>query len=327
MRAERSLVMTWPPTLPSAAEKSFDVVAFGENSLDFVGTGPRPPAGADKSTLTAFDLLVGGQATTAAVACARQGLRSRYVGVFGQDSWGQTVRDALSADGVDLVAIERHARSRVAVVLVDSESGDRTVLEFRDPELAIDPSDVPVDALLAGRVLMLDATDLPTSIALARRARSAGVPTVIDVDRVTDQARELLAEIPVIIVPFAFLTAWTGIGVPGEALSVLFREFQPATAIVTLGPEGSLAIAGGREIRTPGFRVDVLDTTGAGDAFRAGFVSAWVRTADRPDLAVILELANATAALNCGAVGAQTGLPGLADVERLVTSAHRAQSK
>lgn len=319
--------MSWPPALPSFHARPFDVVAFGENSLDFVGTGPRPPAGIDKTTLTHFELLVGGQATTAAVACARQGLRSRYVGVFGRDEWGATVRQALQRDAVDLVAIEREARSRVAVVLVDSDTGDRTVYEFRDRALSVDREAMPTEAILSGRVLMLDATDLATSTTMARLARAAGVPTVIDVDRVSLAVAELLREIAVIVVPRAFLESWTGAADPGAALAMLANEFHPAAAVVTLGAEGSLALADGREIRTPGFPVDVLDTTGAGDAFRAGFVSAWIREAASPDLESILEQANATAALNCQAVGAQTGLPRCAEVERLVTHAKGRQSK
>src|SRR5688500_18736294 len=131
--------MQWPPRLPPASTRSRDVVVFGENSLDFVGIGPRPAPGADKTALEAFDVFVGGQAATAAVACARQGLRTRYVGSFGTDEPGRTVRTALTRDGVDVVAVERPgAKSRVAVVLVDSSTGNRTVFGFRDAKLAVD---------------------------------------------------------------------------------------------------------------------------------------------------------------------------------------------
>ncbi len=319
--------MHWPPPLPPTADRSRDVVVFGENSLDFVGIGPRPTPGADKTALDAFDLFVGGQAATAAVACARQGLRTRYVGSFGTDDPGRTVRDALTRDGVEVVALERAgAKSRVAVVLVDSSTGNRTVFGFRDPKLAVDLDALTPDTLVAGRVLMLDATDLQTSLTAARLAHDAGVPTVIDVDHEARGVDDLLAEIDVLIVSETFLAEWRpGAGV-GQALRALSAEYDPAAAIVTLGEEGSLAIADNREVRTPAFRVQVADTTGAGDAFRGGFVSAWIRMADRPELGLILDFANATAALNCCAVGAQTGLPRLAEVEALVTVPGRARS-
>jgi sugar/nucleoside kinase (ribokinase family) len=318
--------MHWPPRLPPAAAAR-DVVVFGENSLDFVGIGPRPAPGADKTALDAFDVFVGGQAATAAVACARQGLRTRYVGSFGTDDAGRTVRAALARDGVDVVAVE-HAgvKSRVALVLVDSSTGNRTVFGFRDPALAIDLATLAPDTLVGGRVLMLDATDLQTSMTAAGLARDAGVPTVIDVDHEAGGVDDLLAEIDILIVSETFLAEWRpGAGV-GDALHALSAEYEPAAAIVTLGDQGSLAVCGTREIQTPAFRVPVIDTTGAGDAFRGGFVSAWMRLADRPDLELILDFANATAALNCCAVGAQTGLPTLPAVEALVTVGGRARS-
>jgi sugar/nucleoside kinase (ribokinase family) len=312
--------MTWPPPLQPSDRAPFDVVVFGENSLDFVGIGPRPPDGADKTALTAFDLHVGGQAATAAVACARLGLRTRYVGSFGSDEWGGMVRGALAREAVDVLAVERgHARSRVALVLVDEATGTRTVFGFRDPALTVDAGSLPPTALLSGRVLMLDATDLPTATVAAKLAHGAGIPTVVDVDHDAPGVDELLAEIDVIIVSESFLAEWRPGRPVGGALRALAAEYRPAAAIVTLGDRGSLAVSAGRETATPAFRVDVADTTGAGDAFRGGFVSAWIRMADRPDFMTILDYANATAALNCTAVGAQTGLPRPAAVESLVT--------
>jgi sugar/nucleoside kinase (ribokinase family) len=320
--------MTWAPALRSADAASFDVVVFGENSLDFVGIGPRPPAGADKTALDALDLHVGGQAATAAVACARQGLRTRYVGSFGDDGWGASVRAALARDAIDVLALERPgAKSRVALVLVDTETGNRTVIGFRDPTLAVDPAGLPLDGLLGGRVLMLDGTDLAASTSAARQARAAGIPTVVDIDHDEPGVADLLAAIDVIIVSESFLREWRPGQALGMALQAVSAAFRPRAAIVTLGSEGSLAVCGSREIRTDAFVVDVADTTGAGDAFRGGFVSAWIRGDGRTDLDVILDFANATAALNCCAIGAQTGLPALGAVERLVTAAGRGRSK
>jgi sugar/nucleoside kinase (ribokinase family) len=213
------------------------------------------------------------------------------------------------------------------MVLVDAATGNRTVFGFRDPALAIDFDALAPDALVAGRVLMLDATDLHVAMRAAQRAREAGVPTVIDVDHEARGVHDLLDEIDVLIVSETFLAEWRpGAGV-GEALGALAAEYEPAAAIVTLGDAGSLAAVGAREIRTPAFRVPVVDTTGAGDAFRGGFVSAWLRQADSPDLELILDFANATAALNCSAVGAQTGLPRLADVEALVSVGGRIETR
>jgi sugar/nucleoside kinase (ribokinase family) len=79
----------------------------------------------------------------------------------------------------------------------------------------------------------------------------------------------------------------------------------------------------GHEVRTPAFRVDVVDATGAGDAFRAGFVAAWLRARTPLPLRTALEAANACGALNCRARGAQTALPTWDEVETLTRSGAR----
>ena len=102
--------------------------------------------------------------------------------------------------------------------------------------------------------------------------------------------------------PRSFPAALTGYEEPGRALEAMAREFGACVVCVTLGAEGSLARCGGREIRTPAFTVDCVDSTGAGDVFRGGFAR---RACGRPDgdIEDVLAYANAAAALNCRALG------------------------
>ena len=97
------------------------------------------------------------------------------------------------------------------------------------------------------------------------------------------------------------------------------REFQAPLVCVTLGEGGSLARCHGREIRTRGFTVDCVDTTGAGDAFRAGLVAGCLQ-APAGDIEEALAYANAVAALNCRGLGAQGGMPTRGEVERLLVA-------
>jgi sugar/nucleoside kinase (ribokinase family) len=305
--------------LPPADAKRFDVVAFGENSLDVVGelTERLMPDSGGKQPLATFDMLPGGQAATFAVGCARQGCRARYVGVFGADAAGHRVRDALAREGVDVVALERlTAPSRTAIVLVDPD-GERRVLEHRHPALGVEPGELPLEALLSGRLLMVDATLGPASIAAARNARAAGIPTLVDVDATREGWRELVAQIDVLIVPDRFVQSASGRTDIGEGLLELQRAFDPAVLIATMHAEGSIGLVDGRLVRSPGFATSAVDTTGAGDAFRAGFASAWVRLGETTPFELLLAHANATAALNCRAMGAQRGLPSWGAVEAL----------
>jgi sugar/nucleoside kinase (ribokinase family) len=95
------------------------------------------------------------------------------------------------------------------------------------------------------------------------------------------------------------------------------REFEAQMVIVTLGETGSLAWCNGRIIRTPGFQVACVDTTGAGDVFRGAFMAACLGEPSG-DVENALEYANAAAALSCRALGARGAIPGPIEVERLL---------
>jgi ribokinase len=316
--------MPLPPLLPFA---DADVLVVGENSLDIVGRTSGDAAVAGKQTLGALETLPGGQGATAAVGCARLGVMVRYLGVFGDDPWGRDVREALAAEQVEVVAIERSgARSRTAIIIV-APDGNRMIYEYRDPRLTLDDPTPVVDALAGARMVLVDATDVRASVALARAARAAGVRVVVDVDRPGPSIDDLFAATDVIIVPEDFVAAFTGQQGLGTGAAALINRFKPAAVVVTRGELGSYAQMDGQEFHTPGYEVAVTDTTGAGDAFRAGFCSAWAGAGEPADLPRILEFANAAAALNCRGIGAWPGLPTRAEVESLVTANGPRRSK
>ena len=301
--------MPLPEVPPRTPERPFDVVGLGESSLDFVAVVSGPLVPDSKWPLDRFEVMPGGQTATALVACARLGHLTRYVGALGTDDAGTAIERALSKEGVDVAAEWRAGvPSRVAVVLVDPDSGHRTVLERRDPRLTLDRRHA-VSRSLTGRILLVDGVDIEASIIVAREARAAGIPTVVDVENADEPTRELLRHVTVLIVPEAFLTAFAGSVGTGEALRQIDAEYRPAIAIATLGAGGSLARFEDREIHTPALAVEVVDTTGAGDAFRGGFVSAWLQLGGSNEAGTLLRYANTVAGMNCRALGAQTGLP------------------
>jgi ribokinase/sulfofructose kinase len=302
------------------------VFVFGENSLDFVARLDAEAASTGKRSLTGFDLLPGGQGATAAIGCARLGARVCYGGVFGDDAWGAQSQAALIREGVELVAIERERTpSRIAVILVGPD-GERTVLERRDPRLALGEATEMIRAASRSRLVLVDAVDLPASVAIASASRIAGARTVVDVDRRVPGVMDLLREIDVIVAPDSLLCELAGSRQLPEALQTLATRLRPLAIVATMGADGSLAYMEGELVRTPAFSLEPLDTTGAGDAFRAGLCAAWAEGRNL-ELAALLEFATATAALNCRAFGAQAGLPTRQEVERLLTGRTPGRSK
>lgn len=306
--------MRVPLTL-SPSDRDVDVVALGENSLDFVAMAADAPPSAGKRPLTSFRIEPGGQMATAAMACARLGLRVRYIGAFGDDEWSERARAPLDDTGIDVVAVCRAGTpGRIAVIVVDA-AGERLVHEHRSPALLMSADDVSEDAVAGARILLCDATHPDASARALAVAREAGTVSVSDVDVVTPEAVALVSEVDIAIAPASFFTTWAGTADLRPAMERLAASCHRAALVVaTRGAEGALAFCRGEWVEARGLPVNVVDTTGAGDAFRAGFVSALVRLGPDASLAEVLAFANATGALNCRAVGAQRGLPAFDDV-------------
>jgi sulfofructose kinase len=263
--------------------------------------------------------MPGGQIATALCVCARLGWTTRYLGSFGGDDLGRLSRDSLLQEGVDVSAarIVPGATNQFAIVLVEARSGARTVLWDRHPDLHIEPASVPQAVVAAGRILIVDCEETAAAAQAASYARQAGVATIVDVERVRPDISNLLQHIDAIIAAEQFPTEFTGYAEQGRALDAMAREFNAPLVCVTLGPDGSLARCSGREFRTPGFSVECVDSTGAGDAFRGGFAAGCLRMPDG-DIEDVLAYANAVAALNCRALGARGGIPTAGEVEQLL---------
>ena len=311
-----------PFRLPSAVPGGFDVVGVGLNSIDILNVVAEYPASGSKQRLQRFARLPGGEIATAMVTCARLGWSARYVGSFGGDELGTLSRASLIAEGVDVSAarIVDGATNQFAVILVDGRSGERTVLWDRHPALTMGPADVPKQAVLSGRLLIVDCHETAAATQAAVYGRRAGIPTIADVHRVRPGISDLLRQIDAIIASREFPTALTGHDEPGRALAAMAREFDAPIVCVTLGSDGTLTRCGGREIRTPAFPIDCVDHTGAGDAFRGAFAAGCLRAAEG-DVEDVLSYANAVAALNCRALGAQQALPRPEEVEQLLAGA------
>jgi sulfofructose kinase len=263
----------------------------------------------------------GGQMTTAMVACAKLGLRAKYVGVTGTDENGRRLRAAMSGYDVDMTdAVIRDAPNRFAIIIVDESTGERIVLWDRDARLQLKPKELPGEELLAAvRVLHVDDDDQDTAIDAAKLGRAAGVHVTSDIDRLNERTEELVAAVTIPIFAEHVPLSLTGRNDPESALRAL-RKKHDGLLCVTLGHNGALALDGDRAVYSPGFRISAVDTTGAGDVFRGGFIYGLLR---RWPTEQILQFANAAAAVSCTRLGALTGVPDLAEVEALLATTAR----
>jgi sulfofructose kinase len=297
--------------LPHPPPDRWDVLGIGANSIDYVTVVPafpRPEGWYSKMQIRRHLVTCGGQTATAMAVCARFGLRARYIGAVGPDENGQRVLADLPRHGVDgSGVVTREGRNQFAVIVIDGETGERAVLWDRDASLALRDQDVPLETIAAARVLHVDDVDQAAAIRAASHARSVGIPVTSDLDRMTDRTAELVDAVTYPIFADGLHEKLTGCADHEEALRRLCRPHHRALCI-TIGQHGAVALAGGRFIRSPGFKIEAVDTTGSGDVFRGGFIYALLQGWD---IERTLRFANAAAALACTRLGAMAGIPEL----------------
>jgi sulfofructose kinase len=293
-----------------AGGKEFDAVGFGLNAVDHLVVVPSYPAFDTKVRLKEHVQAAGGQTATAMAALQRLGMRTAYAGRFGSDVEGRFGLMSIKDEGVDLQFAEvvEGASNQVAFILIDERNGERTVIWDRDERLAYRADEAPIEIAGRGRVLHLDAHDPPACARLARAARREGTIVSADIDNIYEGLTELLPLIDVLISSKEFPHRLTGITDAHASLIETKARYGCRVVGMTLGTGGALLYYEGSFLESSAFAVPggCRDTTGAGDAFHAGFLYGLLRGLEIEES---LKLANATAALKCRALGARTSLP------------------
>lgn len=296
------------PFSPSpAGERRYDAVCIGLNAFDHLCLVPRFPARGGKIRMSRFATSGGGQSATAACCLARLGWRVAYGGVCGDDEPGQKAEPWLRELGVDPAGLVRKpgTASQQAFIMVEEDSAERTIVWHRDDACRLEPEDLDEELIRAGRVLHLDGHFVEASLEAARLARKHGLLVSLDGERVYEQTRELVSLCHVVMGSQRFAQRLTGMEDPRGSLEAM-ADMGPKWAGRTLGEEGAEMIAAGEYIRQPGYAVEAIDSTGAGDVFHAGMVHAMLQ-GQGPRQA--LATACAVAAISVTKLGGRSALP------------------
>jgi sulfofructose kinase len=292
-----------------------DVVGLGQNSIDHVCRVKVFPAVGTKTDALSYHMLSGGQVATAVLQAHRLGLRSCYVGAVGDDELARSALALLRAEGVRLeVKTVPGARTQFALIVVD-DSGERTIVESYDPATVVTEGDLRQELFASTRILHLDITDVPAAIRAARWTHEAGGLVSLDIDRLLPGTPDLLGLVDLLIAS-ENLPQELDSPDPKLALHTL-RRLCPGFVCITCGERGSVALDGEEAIFTPAFDVEVVDTTGCGDAFRGALLRGVL---EEQPMAEALRFASAAAALQAMALGAQSGVPTLEQVTSFLAS-------
>ncbi len=292
-----------------------NVVVLGSANLDIVVPVPHHPAIGETVLGGHHDRIPGGKGANQAVAAARLGARVAMVGRVGSDDAGKTQRRALQDAGVGCkhLAVDGQTPSGLALIGVD-EDGDNTIIVSPGANNRVGPDDVAAAApLLASAAVTLVQLEVPAMAVEAAVAAAVG-KVVLNPAPASLLSAALLEQVDVLVPNRIELAQLTGSAEADDLAAVeeMARGLPVPTVVVTLGAGGAILVSGGDAVVLPAPPVEVVDTTGAGDAFCGAIAEALAR-------GVAIDEATARA-VHAGSLattrqGAQPSLPTEAQVD------------
>jgi ribokinase len=207
--------------------------------------------------------------------------------------------------------VDKKVRSLKAFIWVDKNTGKRTVALDRTGMKPITPKELDFSSKVSFRYLHLDGRDMEANIYLAKKAKKDSTEVILDVGSLREGINNLFPFIDYLVVSRKFAYDYTKSGDLSKACSEL-KKIGFKCVIITLSEKGCLWTDSNRVNFFPGFKIDVVDTTGAGDVFHGAFILGLLK---KWKMKKIIEFASACAALKCRKLGGREGIPSLKEVE------------
>jgi ribokinase len=303
------------------------IACIGLSSWDRLIAVPEyPPIGGQADVLEEVS-APGGTTTNTAVALARLGAQVTIATAIGDDERGAALRLSLEEAGVDIgwLTVKPGLKTDLATVIVSRQPLERTIYWEQGAQL-VRGDRLDIAGLFGGDVLVVDVADVPLRRFLVDlpahtvpTARILGPLTYLAHNDLSD-AFDLALRHDTIVSNERDLLDVTGTWTLSDAVTALQSRMRGAdlrAALITRGGEGCRVVTETKSLNVPAFSVEVVDPTGAGDAFVAGVAWGMAQRWDWPEVG---SFANAVGALACCSLGAQASLPSLKEVETLMTS-------
>lgn len=305
------------------------VLFAGEINVDLVLQGYRDfPAPGREVLVSDSELVLGSATAIMAMGLARLGTPVAFAGKVGDDLWGRYCLADMAARGIDLARVARVPGLKTGITVSITHPGDRALVTYLGAITSLTGADLPEAALRGHDHLHVSSfffqdglrPDVPELFA---RARRLGLTTSLDTgfdpsQRWDGGLREALRETDLFFPNEVELAAVSGCQEPEAGLRRLGAG--PTRVVAKLGEQGAMTLDGPSLVRVPAYRVDAVDTTGAGDSFNAGFLHRWLEGAP---LADCLRLGAACGALSTRALGGTAAQPTLAEAEALAGAGGR----
>ncbi|MBI5056077.1 MAG: sugar kinase [Nitrospirae bacterium] len=295
------------------------VAGLGQCSLDHLFIIDSFPAPDTKKEVLDWTISGGGPVATALVSLSRLGIDCSFCGMTGDDEAGKKISESIRSEGIDIKGLLTRPRSdsQAAFIAVEKGSGRRTIFWKRPSAEPLKPHELPDDFLDNAGFLLIDGLMTEASIYAAQKAKEKNIPVMLDAGRMREGMIELahLCDYVVGSEEFAREFVTTPGSFDPEKAILKMKSFGAKAATITLGSKGSITIAGGEVFHTPAFKVTVVDTTGAGDVFHAGYIYGLLQ---EWNIKETVRFASAFAALKCRQLGGRAGIPVLNEVKEFI---------
>ncbi len=289
-----------------------EVAVLGAAAVDMIAQVSKLPQADSIVVASSFGLYPGGANANVCEALAKLGSRVVFLGKVGDDEGGRLLMDSFRESGVDTrgMKIVAGARSASCFITVD-ERGNRAIVGLAGVATLEEPGELDASLLEGIRALYIGDAFPEVACSAAEMAHAEGAKVFYGVGGVMASfglpfLEDILKAADVLLVSRNETMMLSGIADPAQAVRYL-ADTGPQVVVETLGADGVQLLTPGREERLPAWRRSkVVDTTGAGDAFAAGFIKGYLEGMDWKEA---VRLGSAVAALKIGHIGARTGLP------------------
>jgi sulfofructose kinase len=290
------------------------ILCAGGAVQDIIMRVEQFPDPGSKVQASEFLITSGGQAGNAAVAVARLGAQCSYIGALGDtdDEVANTIAKTFAAEGIDVSRALRvpGARSSVSLILID-RTGEKMIATRRDTGLSTAVPSDPAAAVAEIDAVLLDNRYATLTLPICQAAQARGIPRVLDLDKPSPSDDPLVMGSTHVISSAEAMRESTGLKDYAAALKK-FGEVYKGFLAVTDGPAGVYWLDSGEVRHMDAFKVEAVDTLGAGDTFHGAFTYRLVESNDVVDA---MRFAAAAAAIKCLHFGGLMGAPTRAEVD------------
>ena len=278
-----------------------DVLCVGLACYDLAFSVEKQPEEDQKIVATDLISSGGGPAANAAIGIARLGLKAAFAGYLGNDLYGDSHLNEFQQHSVNTQLLQRGTSPTPLSTVLIKPTGKRSLINYKGVTNALKSNQIHYPPLNI-KAMLFDGHEPAISIELLKIAKENNIPTILDAGSVHDGTLLLFDKVDYLVASEKFALQYAGT----IEKAIIELSKKSANVVITLGDKGLVWFRNQQQGSLPAFKANIIDTTGAGDAFHAAFSAAIALNMGWIDC---LEYASGAGTLCCTKIGARQGLP------------------